>query len=66
MQFGLIRVCAYLHTVQPNQKLDVDSDECPLCIEKLDRLCEYTLISFKNQSIRSKVQCTDETFHNNS
>ena len=35
-------------------------------VEKLHRLCEYTLISFKCQSIRSKVHCTNKTLHNES
>ena len=30
----------------------------------MHRLCEYTLISFKCQSIRSKVHCTNKTLHN--
>ena len=32
----------------------------------MHRLCEYTLISFKCQSIRSKVHCTNKTLHNES
>ena len=35
-------------------------------VEKMHRLCEYTLISFKCQSIRSKVHCTNKTLHNES
>ena len=35
-------------------------------LEKLHRLCEYTLISFKCQSIRSKVHGTNKTLHNES
>ena len=30
----------------------------------MHRLCEFTLISFKCQSIRSEVQCTNKTLHN--
>ena len=32
----------------------------------MHRLSEYTLISFKCQSIRSKVHCTNKTLHNES
>jgi len=32
----------------------------------MHRLCEYTLISFKCQSIRLKVHCTNKTLHNES
>ena len=35
-------------------------------VEKLHRLFECTLISFKCQSIRSKVHCTNKTLHNES
>ena len=35
-------------------------------VEKLHRSCEYTSISFKCQSIRSKVHCTNKTLHNES
>ena len=52
-----------LFTVQPNP--DVDVEECFLS-QKKHRLCEYTLISFKCQSIRSKVHCTNKTLHNES
>ena len=35
-------------------------------MEKLHRLCEYTLITFKCQSIRSEVHSTNKTLHNES